>query len=1024
MKKRVLSLLLALCLLAGMLPLAAGADEPPQDSPLGVVGYRQSAEDAKKALTTADSRWKLSEEEADTIFTAENNGKSNWMWAPLPKYGSAEDVKDFTLELTSDGWSRTVNFKDNVLFSDHPENGGPLVVVWLLEGVTFPEGKVMAQLKGADGNNLGNPQEVQRTDGEQPGPGPGPEGPAYPENLAINKIDYAGDYGKLWLQLTLADRDAEKLPYGFTITPEDKPDEIWGQGVSYYEDGTNGTCALSLETGKGPGDPNFKFCAGEYTVNLYRFNGKHNAEGEPVFSTEEANRLCTANFTLKDEVGSVYVCAGHDAIENFSEFAANGSPLSQIVTTEVSYNPKLIKIKGTIVSAEDYLDLTLHTFRPTGDRTPTPEDWLSGTHIRLIRNENGGYDVAPDEPMEDGHDYYYIDHVNTWLTPQQGDGHRGYELDATGLSNERPEVNATAVEATSTGTGDDVETVLDAINSAGEGKSAVTIANSNQVLKDAAAENITQAAADKAIYELTGYQPVDGLSVNGATGPSNTSIVAKTSLDVDVKSANLEGENKSIKLDITPKAQVVAKAQGKDGEQPLAGFEEAKKLEVKSAVDLSIPLPEGFAEDDQKLYIMHKEKVYEGTVADNVVTFTNPDGFSEFEILTEKPAEPVKPPTPSGGNGGGSTTPLAQTTTTATPSVSGTTASASVSTGTANTLVQGAKQSGAGEVVVKVPVSTAGIDTVEVSLPANSVSALGKETKAGLSVETSVADITLPNESLTALGNGASSVTVSATRNSDETTSITVKKDDTIVNALSQPMKAAIPAEGATSNTVAVLVDDKGNETIIPKSISGDSKMKLLLTGSAKIKLLTLEKAFDDTQGHWADNEGAVGFVASRQLFQGTSNTSFSPEQDMTRGMMVTVLHRLESKPQGGSVSFGDVESGAYFADAVAWGVQNKIVEGMGGNQFAPGQSVTREQLATFLYRYANAYGVSPAGRASLAGFGDSSDVSSFAKDAMEWCVHAGFIKGQGNGVLNPGGNASRAEVAAILMRFVEYINK
>lgn len=85
---------------------------------------------------------------------------------------------------------------------------------------------------------------------------------------------------------------------------------------------------------------------------------------------------------------------------------------------------------------------------------------------------------------------------------------------------------------------------------------------------------------------------------------------------------------------------------------------------------------------------------------------------------------------------------------------------------------------------------------------------------------------------------------------------------------------------------------------------------------------------------------------------------------------------------------------------------------------------MSREQLATFLYRYANAYGVDTSSRSSLNGFGDSAKVSAYAKDAMEWCVGAGLIKGTGNNSLSPNGNAKRGEVAAILMRFVEYINK
>ncbi len=359
---------------------------------------------------------------------------------------------------------------------------------------------------------------------------------------------------------------------------------------------------------------------------------------------------------------------------------------------------------------------------------------------------------------------------------------------------------------------------------------------------------------------------------------------------------------------------------------------------------------------------------------------------------------------------------------TTTPTVSGGTANTTVSSSDGASLVEAAKQPGTGEVTVKVEPKE-DITAANVTLPASTVTGVGAA-KTDLTVETPVADITLPSAALTELGRGAGNVTVSAAVNDDETVSIDVKKDNTVVKALAQPMKAVIPAENVTSSTVAYLVDENGNETIIPKSISGKEEMRFPLKGSAKIKLLTVEKAFVDTQGHWADKEGAIGFAFSRQLFKGTSDTSFSPNTTMTRGMMVTVLHRLESTPKGSSVSFGDVSGDDYFAEAVAWGAENKIVEGTGGNSFAPGRDVTREQLATFLYRYAKAYGVDTAGRTNLASFPDSGNVSGYAKDALEWACNAGLMKGSSDGKLNPTGSAKRGEVAAILMRFVEYINK
>ena len=422
-------------------------------------------------------------------------------------------------------------------------------------------------------------------------------------------------------------------------------------------------------------------------------------------------------------------------------------------------------------------------------------------------------------------------------------------------------------------------------------------------------------------------------------------------------------------------------------------------------------LPAG---EDVKTYTFTAElDINSGYVAAPATCQVKSDGTV---VQPEKP--PVTPPS------SGTTTPPAPTPVeevNKTPAVSGGTANATVSSSEGAGLVAEAQKPATGEVTVKVA-PTDEADTVNVTLPASTAAGVGAA-KADLVVETPLAHITLPSESLTSLGSGAGNVTVSAAVNSDETVSITVKKDNTTVTTLAQPMKAAIPAENATSTTVAVLVNEDGTETIIPKSISGKDEVSLLLDGSAKIKLKDNGKAFDDTQGHWANTEGAIGFVSSRELFKGTSDTSFSPEQAMTRGMMVAVLHRLESTPKGGSVSFGDVSADAYFAEAVAWGNENDIVKGDGSN-FLPDNNVTREQLATFLYRYASKYGVDTAGRTNLTSFPDSGNVSSYAKDALEWAYHIGLIKGSSDGSLNPTGSAKRGEVAAILMRFVEYINK
>ena len=172
----------------------------------------------------------------------------------------------------------------------------------------------------------------------------------------------------------------------------------------------------------------------------------------------------------------------------------------------------------------------------------------------------------------------------------------------------------------------------------------------------------------------------------------------------------------------------------------------------------------------------------------------------------------------------------------------------------------------------------------------------------------------------------------------------------------------------------------------------------------------------------WFYND--VAYVYEAGLFAGTSDTTFSPYASMTRGMLVTVLYRLEGRPSvTGTSVFDDVARGAYYEKAVIWAAEHKIVNGTGGSKFSPDANVTREQMAAILYRYAQYKGYRTNSRAGLSGFADYQTVSSYAETPMQWAVAEKLINGS-NGSLLPRGNATRAQVAAILHRFVENIVK
>ena len=169
----------------------------------------------------------------------------------------------------------------------------------------------------------------------------------------------------------------------------------------------------------------------------------------------------------------------------------------------------------------------------------------------------------------------------------------------------------------------------------------------------------------------------------------------------------------------------------------------------------------------------------------------------------------------------------------------------------------------------------------------------------------------------------------------------------------------------------------------------------------------------------------AVQYVYENDMMAGTSDTTFSPNQTTTRGMIVTILYRLEGEPTvTGTTAFTDVTADQYYANAVAWAVQNGIVAGSDATTFAPNNAITREQMAAILYRYAQFKGYDVSAKADLSTYIDAADVSAYATDAMAWASQTGLITGTSATTLSPAGQATRAQVATILMRFCENIAK
>ena len=179
----------------------------------------------------------------------------------------------------------------------------------------------------------------------------------------------------------------------------------------------------------------------------------------------------------------------------------------------------------------------------------------------------------------------------------------------------------------------------------------------------------------------------------------------------------------------------------------------------------------------------------------------------------------------------------------------------------------------------------------------------------------------------------------------------------------------------------------------------------------------------DVVAGGWY--ESAVQYMKDNGLMAGTSATTFAPDATTTRGMIVTILYRLEKEPAAAAASsFSDIAAGEWYSDAVAWAAANNIVSGYENGTFGAGDVITREQMAAILFRYASFKGYDVTKTADLSAFADAAQVSAYAADAMKWANAAGLISGTSATTLAPAGSATRAQAASILMRFCENVAK
>ena len=368
------------------------------------------------------------------------------------------------------------------------------------------------------------------------------------------------------------------------------------------------------------------------------------------------------------------------------------------------------------------------------------------------------------------------------------------------------------------------------------------------------------------------------------------------------------------------------------------------------------------------------------------------------------------------------------------------------------TMIENAVE-GEAEIIAISPKMDSEATSLEVTFPKGAVDAILEETKASVSIQSDLGRVLLSRDVLTSISEttegGAVTVTVAAGKAENAGGLLKGQKDVTeealkdcsVTEVTIRSGKEKVTAFGGKSITLYLPVENKAFEvgkSYVVYQISDDGSVEQLVgkcvkTGGKRFLELTtthlstfvalpvevVDMPFTDVKEEdWF--YGAVVYAYQNGILTGTGETTFSPNGPMTRSMLVTALWRLEGEPEAsGASGFPDVKPDAWYAEAVDWASQTGLVSGTGAG-FDPEGSVTREQIASILYRYAKLKGWDVSKTANLQDFADGTDTSAWATRAMEWAYAEKLITGKDGNRLDPQGQATRAEVAAILMRLLE----
>lgn len=523
----------------------------------------------------------------------------------------------------------------------------------------------------------------------------------------------------------------------------------------------------------------------------------------------------------------------------------------------------------------------------------------------------------------------------------------------------------------------------DAAREVGESVTPTKLADTTPITPDDKAQALTELVKKNKVT----------LDTNGKI-PENTTVTVVKETYLDVTVTGYDTANSTVSMDIAPKYNLIAVAKTGDNQTAQVTLKSAQDAKVGST-EVEVTLPEAFK--GKKVYINHNNgaNLYVATADKTTgkVKFTT-NGFSPFTFALTNPDVVAEV------NGNAYKT-LQE-------------AANAAKDGDEITVIQNKNLDLTFTTTKSVKVTNKTNDKITVKFNGTNKDVAKDATE--------TFSYTKSSSGSSSSGKTTYKVTTSAVNNGGVNASpSSAEKGATITITLSPDKGYKLDKLTVTDGSGKTVSTVKKSDTVYTFTMPA-SAVKVGVSYVKATETPSKTKFNDVSANDWFAS--AVDYVTGKGMMNGTADNTFSPKANTTRGMVVTVLYRLENQPSTSAASFTDVASGAYYANAVAWANANGIVSGYGSGKFGPNDKVTREQLAAILYRYAQykKYDVSVGEDTNILSYDDAQSISTYAIPAIQWACGAGVVTGKSGSKLDPKGNATRAEVAAMLMRFCENV--